>query len=185
MVFVVVLFGLASLSMSACSEQTVQTTGIGPESDSSVIRAMAIGMTASAIVELSDMYRSPEIYDARITVLDVKRGEEAADLIKNASESSAPAQNGFEHVLARIQFEFFARGAPGDKTWSLSAQQFHAFSGDGTRYGAPSIELPEPELAGELRSGDSREGWIAFEVSKQDKQPLMIFDQGNVWFQLY
>ena len=45
--------------------------------------------------------------------------------------------------------------------------------------------LPEPELAGELHSGNSQQGWVAFEVAEQDKKPLMIFDQGNVWFQLY
>jgi hypothetical protein len=147
--------------------------------------AARTGVTASAIVEVGDMYRSPEIYDAGITVLEVMRGEKAEDLIKNASGLNTPAQNGFEYVLARIRFEFSARGAPGDKTWILNTTQFQAFSGDGTRYGTPSIVLPEPELAGDLRSGDSREGWIAFEVAEQDRQPLMIFDQGNVWFQLY
>jgi hypothetical protein len=177
--FIVALFCLAVLSLSACSDRT------GLESDSSVTGAVRTGVTASAIVEVGDMYRSPEIYDARITVLEVSRGEKAEDLIKNAGGSNIVAQSGFEVVLARIRFEFSARGAPGDKTWSLSAKQFHAFSADGTRYGTSSIVLPEPELAGELRSGDSQEGWIAFEVAEQDRQPLMIFDQGNVWFQLY
>jgi len=181
----VVLFCLVALSMSACGDRTAPATGAGPESDSSVTGATRTGVTASAIVEVGDMYRSPEIYDAKITVLEVMRGEKAEDWIKNAGESNAPAPNGFEYVLARIRFEFSARGAPGDKTWSLSATQFHAFSGDGTRYGAASIALPEPELAGDLRSGDSLEGWIAFAVAEQDRQPLMIFDQGNVWFQLY
>lgn len=183
-----VWFFFALLSMSACSDRTAGTSGTagtGPESDSSVTVAVPAGVTASAIVELSDMYRSPEIYDAKITVVEITRGEEAADLIENAGEPNALAQSGFEYLLARIRFEFFARGAPGDKTWILSTEQFQAYSGDGIRYGTPSIALPEPELAGELRPGDSCRGWIAFEVSEQDKQPLMRFDQGNVWFQLY
>jgi hypothetical protein len=181
--FVIVLFCLAVPGMPACSDRTAGTTGPAP--DSPVISATPIGVAVSAIVEVGDMYRSPEIYDTGITVLEVARGEEAEGLIKNASESNAPAQNGFEYVLARVRFEFSARGAPGDKTWNLSGQQFHAFSVDGARYGIPSIVLPDPELAGELRAGDSREGWVAFEVSEQDKQPLMLFDQGNVWFKLY
>jgi hypothetical protein len=183
--FAVVLFFLAALSMTACSNRTTGTTATGTDSDSSVTGAMPTGVTASAIVELSDMYRSPEIYDAKITVLEILRGEEAADLIDNAGDSNAPARSGFEYLLAHIRFEFFARGAPGDKTWNLSAKQFHAFSRNGTRYATPSIVPPEPELAGELRPGDSQQGWIVFEVTKQDRKPLMIFDQGNVWFQLY
>lgn len=180
-----VLLCLMSLPMFSCSGQTSRTSDTGPESGSSMVSAIPIGMTASAIVELSDMYRAPETYDAKITVLEVVRGEESTDLIKKASESNAPAPNGFEYLLARIRFEFFARGTPGNKTWSLSGKQFHAFSGDGTRYGTLSIVLPEPELAGELRSDDSCQGWLAFEVAKQDKKPLMTFEQGNVWFQLF
>jgi hypothetical protein len=181
----VVLFGLTALIMSACTEKTTQTPAKGLETDSSVIGAAPIGTAASAIVELGDMYRSPETYDVKIMVLEVLRGEKSAVLIKKASISNAPVRNGLEYVLVRIRFEYSARGAPGDKTWSLSGKQFHAFSRDGKPYTIPSIVLPEPELAGLLRSGDSREGWIAFEVAKRDKKPLMIFDQGNVWFQLY
>jgi hypothetical protein len=173
------------LIMFACTEKTARTPGKGQISDSSVKGATPIGTTASAIVELGDMYRSPETYDVRITVLEVRRGEKSADLIKKASLSNAPARNGLEYVLARIRFEYSARGAPGDKMWSLGGKQFHAFSGDGKPYKIPLIVLPEPELAGMLRSGDSRQGWIVFEVAKQDKKPLMIFDPGNVWFQLY
>jgi hypothetical protein len=180
-----ILCGLVAIVMFACAEKTAQTPGGEPESDSSLIREVPIGATASAIVELEDMYRSPETYDAKITVLEVLRGEKSADLIKKASVSNAPAQSGFDYVMARIRFEYSARGAPGDKAWNLSGKQFHAFSGEGKPYGIPSIVLPDPELAGELHAGDSRQGWIAFEVAKQDRQPLMIFDPGNVWFQLY
>ena len=171
--------------MSGCGDKNAQPTDTGMGSDSSFSNVIPAGTMGSAIVELGDMYRSPETYDVKITVLKIVRGEESADIIKKASESNAPAQNGFEYVLARIQFDFFARGAPGDKAWSLNRKQFHAFSGDGTPYEISSIALPEPELTGTLRSGDSRQGWVAFEVATKDKQPLMIFDQGNIWFQLY
>jgi hypothetical protein len=181
----VIWFGLMAIVMFACTEKTAQTPGEEPKSDSSAIRAVPMGTTASAIVELEDMYRSPETYDAKITVLEVLRGEKPADLIKKASASNAPAQSGFEYILARIRFEYSARGAPGDKAWRVGKRQFHAYSGEGIPYRFPSIVLPEPELAGELRSGDSLQGWLAFEVAKQDKKPLMIFEPGNVWFRLY
>ena len=171
--------------MFGCAEKTAQTTDTGLESGPSLNSAMPVGATASAIVELGDMYRAPETYDVEITVLEVLRGEKSMDLIKRASASNDPAQNGFEYILARIRFEYSARGAPGDKTWDLSGSQFNAFSDDGKLYEIPSIVLPEPGLAGVLRSGDSRQGWIAFEIAKQDRKPLMTFIPGNIWFQLY
>jgi hypothetical protein len=178
------LFYLAAV-MSACAEKSVQTSDNGPESDSSLIGAMPIGAAASAIVELGDMYRAPETYDVKITVLEILRGEGSMHLIDESHVSHAPAGNDFEYVLARIRFEYSARGAPGDKTWDLDGGQFNAFSDDGRLYGNPSIVLPEQRLGGVLHSGDSRQGWIAFEVAGQDKKPLMNFGPGNVWFQLY
>jgi hypothetical protein len=181
----IVMLCLATLTLCSCAEKAGQTSGTGQESGFTLTKATPLGVTASAIVELEDMYHSPETYDVRITVLEVLRGEKSADLIKSASASNAPAQNGFEYVLARIRFEYSARGAPGDKTWVLSGEQFNAFSNDGKPYENPAIVLPEPVLGGVLRSGDSQQGWVAFEVKRQDKKPLMIFSPGNVWFQLY
>ncbi len=131
------------------------------------------------------MYRAPETYDVKITVLEILRGETSTTLLKKARTSNASLPNGFEHVLARIQFNYAARGAPGDKPWELTGGQFNAFSGDGKPYAAPSIVSPEPSLDGILRSGDSRQGWIAFIVAKDDKKPVMTFGPGSIWFQLY
>ena len=171
--------------MFACAEKPAQTPGPRLESGSSLTSAMPIGATVPAIVELGDMYRAPETYDIRITVLEILRGEKSVDLIKKASVSNAPAQNGFEYVVARIRFEYSARGAPGDKTWELSGEQFNAFSDDGKLYENPSIVPPEPRLSGVLRSGDSQQGWVAFEVAKHDKKPVMTFSPGSIWFQLH
>ncbi len=183
-IFVVLLY-LAVLLMSACADKTTHIPDTGLESDSSLNSAVPIGVTGSAIVELGDMYRTLETYDVRITVLEVLRGEESMHMIGGASIANAQTQNGFEFLLAHIHFEYSARGAPGDKTWDLDRKQFNAFSDDGRLYGNSSIVLPEQRLDGVLRSGDSRQGWLAFEVAKQDKEPLMNFGPGNVWFQLY
>jgi hypothetical protein len=176
---------LAALVMPACSEKPAQTPVTTLEMGSSSTYAAPIGATVPAIVELEDMYRAPETYDVRITVMEILRGETSADLMNKASAFNAPAKNGFEYVAAHIRFEYSARGAPGDKTWELRGNQFDAFSGEGKLYENPSIVPPEPGLSGTLSSGDSKQGWIVFTVAKNDRKPVMIFNPGSVWFQLY
>jgi hypothetical protein len=177
--------GLLALVTASCAGKPAPESGSKAGSGSSLVQAAAIGAPVSAIVELSDLYRAPEIYDVKITVLEVLRGAAAMDLLKRASASNAPPGDGFEYVLARIRFEYAARGTPGDKTWELAANQFNAFSSDGAPYAKPPITLPAPALDGPLRSGDSREGWIAFAATAGDRKPVMTFSPGNVWFRLY
>jgi hypothetical protein len=179
----IVWIALAVLTLAVGFEQTARAQGSA--SGSSFSSAAAVGAPISAIVELSDMYRAPENYDVKITVLEILRGKPATDLLTKSAASKAPAQSDFECVLARIRFEYAARGAPGDKPWELTAGQFNAFSADGKPYEMSSIEPPEPRLHGRIRSGDFLQGWIAFAVAIKDKKPVMSFVPGSIWFQLY
>ncbi len=182
---VIVLTGLIALALVACSEKPAREPGSRKGTGSSSATTAAIGESLSAIVELSDMYRAPETYDVKIVVLEVLRGETATALLKRSGISNAVPPNGFDYLLARIQFDYTARGAPGDKPWEFASGQFSAFSGDGKPYAAPSIIAPEPRLDGSLRSGDSRQGWMTFAVAKEDRKPVMVFSPGSIWFRLY
>ncbi len=174
-----------TVTIDGCANNPAGESSFKSESSTSVSGATPVGETLAAIVELSDMYRAPESYDVRITVLEILRGEASMDLLRSASASNTPAQNGFEYVLALIRFEYAARGAPGDKTWELTGEQFNVFSSDGKLYQNPSIVAPEPILKGVLHSGDSQQGWVVFTVAKDDKKPVMTFNPGSIWFQLY
>ena len=156
--------------------------------------AATTGLTVQGIVECGEGYNSHELYDVRITVLEVVRGEKAWGLIKAASKSNQPTKAGFEYVLARIKFQYFARGTPGDCNHELKGNQFLALSAKGQKYDASSVTPPKPELGGTLHSGDSLEGWVAFMVPQEDKKPIMTYgvDEsgavqhgGDMWFQLY
>jgi hypothetical protein len=76
----------------------------------------------------------------------------------------------------------------------LGPEQFTAFSADGVDYRNPSVVPPKPELRKGMKSGESIEGWIAFEVAQQDKNPVMSYSAdsggavmhgGGKWFRLY
>jgi hypothetical protein len=175
------------LTLVACVE-TARAEGQSPHS------AIPVGVPIVTVIECGEGYTSLELYDAKITLLEIVRGEKAWKRIKEASVSNGPPDVSFEYILARIKFEFFKRGFPGDKNYELRGSQFVAFSINGKEYKTPPVVQPKPELSGRLRSGDSLEGWITFKVAIDDNKPLMTFTAdptgavqhgGNIWFQLY
>lgn len=161
---------------------------------SSPLSPAPAGVTLSGIIECGQGYTSHELYDMKIALLEVLRGDEAWKRLKEASSSNKPADPGFDYVLARVKFEYFARGSPGLCIHKLLPEQFTAFSRDGLDYKTISVTLPKPEMRGELRSGESIEGWVAFAVPQEDKEPIMnysadvgaaVLHGGGKWFKLY
>jgi hypothetical protein len=160
---------------------------------SSPLAPASTGVTLTGIVECGQGYTSHELYDMKITLVEVIRGEEAWKRIREASPSNKAAEPGLEYVLARVKFEYYARGTPGLCVHELKPDQFSAFSPDGNDYQSPPVVTPKPEMRGSLHSGESLEGWVAFLVSQQDKKPLMnysadkggaIVHGGEKWFLL-
>lgn len=147
-------------------------------------QAQPLGRTLSTIIIFGDQYDGgDELYDAKITVAQVVRGERAWEMLKAISTSNPPPKAGFEYLVARIRFEFSARTSPSHYNYTIDETQFTAMKANGTAYPAASIaEEPVPDLQGTLKPGDSLEGWITFIVPRADRQPLMLFraDVGSV-----
>jgi len=140
--------------------------------------AQPVGVPLVTTISFGDDYSTPvELYDARITVLEVIRGENAWVFLKKASSSNQPSGTDQEYVAARIRFEFAARGAPWDKSYTIQEDQFTAESSDGKEYRTPSVRLPKPGLSITLHSGDSAEGWLAFAIPRNEKKPRMVFKE--------
>lgn len=161
-----------------------QTPGYSPFSPAEV------GYRVETVVQCGN-----EPCDTRIVLLDVVRGKRAWERLKKEAAANKPAARDFEYVLARVKFEMSAR-TPGDKSFQIRSGQtgqFHAFSANGEPYEIPDVMLPNSAIEGILRSGDSLEGWVAFQIPQSEKKPLMNFDpaagaargQGRlIWFQL-
>ena len=146
--------------------------------------AQPVGGTLSTIIIFGDQYDGgDELYDAKITVVQVVRGEKAWEMLRAISTSNPPAKAGLEYMLARVRFEFSARTSPSHYNYTIDETQFTAMRADGTAYAPASIvEQPMPDLHGTLKPGTSLEGWITFAVPKIDRRPLMLFraDVGSV-----
>ncbi len=167
---------LASIAVAASqSPLPAQTPGSSPQAPAPT------GTTLTGIVECGRGYTSHELYDMKITLVEVVRGEEAWKRIREANPLNKAAQPGFEYVLARVKFEYYARGTPGLCIHQLSPEQFSACSSDGQDYALAEVVPPKPEMRKAMKSGETVEGWIAFSVSQQDKGPLMTYsaDQGG------
>jgi hypothetical protein len=176
------------LVLAAAAAAVGQTPGSSP------LNAAPIGKTIAGIVECGQGYTSHELYDMKITVLEVFRGEEAWARLKSASPANKQAAQGQEYVVARVRFEYYARGVPGACLHQVSPEQFTAFSAEGVDYKNTAAMAPKPELRKGMKSGEILEGWIAFEVAQQDKKPIVSYSAdaggavvhgGGKWFQLY
>ena len=166
---------------------SAQTPGSAPS------LAAPSGVTLTGIIECGEGYTSHELYDIKITLLEVIRGDEAWKRVKEASDSNKPADADSEYILARIRFEYFARGTPGLCVHQVVPEQFAAYSAKGEDYKPALVVLPKPEVRKGLKSGESLEGWVAFMVAQKDKTPLMSYSAdaggavqhgGDKWFLL-
>ena len=156
---------------------------------------MPINTAIKTEIQCGNSAGSMEPYEASIAVLQVLRGNEAWNLLKAANPSNKQPQAGYEYILARIAFSMKPRGAPGDKTFDLGRpMQFVALSADGREYLAPSVAIPQPDLARMVHANEPAEGWIVFLVEQKESKPVVVFDPSSggamgrgrsVFFQLW
>jgi hypothetical protein len=170
--------GALVLLMAICN------SALSAQTRSAATHAQSVGVPLTTIIIFGDQYNGgDELYDVRITVKEVVRGEKAWQLVRDASASNKQPAPGLEYLLARVHFEFSARTRPEHYSYTLDAAQFTAMSGDDKLHDPAALaKQPEPSLHATLRSGDSAEGWVAFLVPRGDHTPLMLFreDVGNL-----
>jgi hypothetical protein len=146
--------------------------------------AQAVGVPLNVIIVFGDPYNGgDELYDVKITVAAVVRGEKAWQRVKGAGAWNKPPASGLEYLVARVRFEFSARTQPHHYDYTLDPAQFSAMSAATSPYRSADLRAPlKPELRGLIHSGDSTEGWVAFLIPRGDHTPLMVFreDVGSV-----
>lgn len=136
----------------------------------------SIGKAVPSMIELGSVNNS--IYDTTITVLDVIRGKEAVNLLKKESSKNKKPAKGYEYVLVKIKFVLKGRAVTDTMSLALGDNplQWVALTSELTDYPPVTIMVPRPALAGNVKAGESMEGWVAFAVEKNDKKPVMVFN---------
>jgi len=152
-----------------CPSAFAQARGSSPSS------AAPAGETITGIISCGEGYTSHELYDVKLTLKEVIRGEEAWKRLQAADTGNTPAPAGMEYLLALVRFEYYARGVPGLCVHKLLPDHFTAYSAAGEDYKQVPVVPPRPKLRQDLKSGDSFEGWLVFAVAADDNAPLMSY----------
>ena len=156
------------------------------------------GQTVKTKLERGDSYAAPEVYDIEITVQKTLRGDAVMDRIKTEGIIDKPPNEGFEYILIRIQFGYSRMGRGMEEvSYQLMEGQFRTVSQDGNiQYELPKMkQQPQPQVIGlQFEPGDTREGWLLFQIPARDQTSLLIFDReyeegvyglwGYVWFHI-
>lgn len=154
----------------------------------------APGEPVKSIVQLGPMNTSN--YDVTITLLETVRGQAAMQMLKTADMAARAPAAGFEYVLARIRFHLQGRAVSDIGAFVLGDSPFQwvAYSAELDQYDSADVTPPKPVLQGPVKSGETKEGWLAFTVAEGESKPIMAFDpssggatgRGNIlFFKLY
>ena len=101
-----------------------------------------------------------------ITLLEMIRGDEAWEVIKNENEFNEPAEDGFEYVLVKVKGFLKDSETEDDFLWA-SSMNFDFVSSEGEVYDWGSAVIPN-EFEKELYNGGTVEGFIVGQVKVGD-----------------
>lgn len=127
-------------------------------------------------------------YTAKVTLLEVVRGDQAWQKLQAANPYNDPPKDGQEYIVAKFRFELVT--IAGGKALDVSPVQFSAISGTGRAYDTLiTVTGPEPSLRTSLYAESTHEGWVTFAVEKTDTAPVVAYGRrfdgtGGIWFSL-
>lgn len=176
----VIIFGFIFSGKSSQYQDNQSQNYLGAKS--------SLSSPASISKSLTTTLGVGQLVTAEYTVLEIIRGEGARNKIKSANRFNSPADNDKEYILVKIRFHLIETSD--GKGYQIPHTIFSVFSKDGVAYDYSSVIEPEPRLLSkELYSGATYEGWIAFEVSKEDSEPILRISYPGIteelWFKLY
>lgn len=125
-------------------------------------------------------------YSGTITIKEVIRGDEANKKVAETNMFNEAPKDGYEYMLVKAAIKI-TKNEKADAAVDIHPFQFTLVSSEGKDYEYPMVVEPEPSIRTKLYAGASHEGWIVFQVKKDDINPLITFARnydgsGGVWF---
>ena len=130
-------------------------------------------------------------FTATVSIINVIRGEAAAEFIENANVYNPSAGAGKEFILAWVRAKVIDSKDNANIMLSDIRMNFQCYSSDGLlQYPMPNPLNINPINEQPKTVGDMAEGWIAFSVHKNETKPLAYIGEltegrGGAWFALY
>ncbi len=130
-----------------------------------------VGMTRQNPYPTTELVQAPN-WD--IQVLEVVRGDEAVQMVMDANQYNDPPPSSMEYVLVLVH----ATSTYEDNSSHEISDFDFALTGDRLiRYDPAFVFDLEPVLDAELLPGGESEGWLAFPVSIDEGNTILIFDE--------
>lgn len=153
-------------------------------------RNKPVSLNTLVTLSFETHYAYPQLVNAEVTLIDIRRGAEAWSMIVNADPYyiSRPPKDGKEYLLAKFRVKILS--ISDSKAYPLFSNDFDAVSENGIVYDKPNyIAQLNPDITGDIYAGATKEGWVAFEIDKSDTNPLISFNRNNlnqdeIWFSM-
>jgi len=111
--------------------------------------------------------------DWEITVVEVLRGDEALEMLKQASASNDAPDDGMEYLLINVRVKYVGT----NPSAYVYEKIFRSLGSANEMYKSLSfikIEVPEPALEADLAAGEETEGWVAFQVGAGESGLMLV-----------
>jgi hypothetical protein len=107
-------------------------------------------------------------------VVEVVRGDKAAEMAKKANQFNDSAPDGEEYIAIKIKARFLGGDEP-DSAANIDGSYLKITGEKNVVYESPSVVPPNPPLDANLFAGGETEGWEVLSVSKDEKGLVLIF----------
>lgn len=151
---------MIGISTAGCSSDTNEDQVQKIETDENSQKKGTIDSEAAEIGDTVTL--SPnDIEEYKVTIKEIKQGDNANNLVKSASESNRDPSAGHEYLLVKANVAY----TKGEDKLMMTRSTFVACCDEDIEQSL-SIELPEDynEFSGWVEPGENKEGWLAFEV---------------------
>ena len=109
-----------------------------------------------------------------IALLEIVRGDEAANLITQANQFNEPAKTGTEYIAIKIHARYIGI-RESDTAKEIDSSSFKITGEQNVVYEKPSIVAPQPVIQAYLFPGGGTEGWVVLSVAKDERKLVVIF----------
>ncbi len=111
----------------------------------------------------------------QFSILEAVRGDEAAQMVADASLLNEPAPDGQEYVVVKLAARYLGTGKP-DFSETIDAYYLKITGEDNVVYDRPWVVDPAPTLNATLYPGGETEGWVILTAGQGEKGLLLIFE---------
>ena len=139
---------------------------------------LVVGSSASFVAaqqEVTAQGQSATAGPWQITLVEVKIGDDAAKLAKDAGDADAPAESGTQYVAAHLTMTNSSTIA-----FEVQPDDFMTMGNAGIGRRTAAVFMPDPALLGSVAPGATLDGWILSSVESDATSIVLTYDSTTI-----